>query len=77
MRRRRSATANECLPPMEKRCEAKNSNVPKSRSASSVDEMISSQTLAAVHGESIDSNASEADSDIHLLRYRLHRHNIS
>ena len=38
---------------MEKRCEAKNSNVPKSRSASSVDEMISSQTLAAVHGESI------------------------
>ena len=52
MRRRNSAMVDECRPTSDQKCNATKENVPKLRSASSVDDMALRRTLAAVRRES-------------------------
>ena len=47
--------ADECRPPVDKRCDATKTNVPRSRSASSADGMADRRTLVSVHRESTNS----------------------
>ena len=54
MRRMSSATADECCPPAEKRCDATKAKVPRSRSASSADGIAARRTRAAFRRESAE-----------------------